>query len=257
MMRARPPDMVGYGHAHELLRGELGNLAVIPVRAGSKRLPGKNTLDFFGKPMFMHSVDAAVESGLFAEVHVSTESPEIADICRDHGVEVAFLRAARLASDEAGLDEVCRFVLDTYRDRQKLEFEFFCLLWATAPLRSHTDIVRAYGLLNDDTDAVVSVTSYDLPVFCAQRVDDEGWLSPCFPDMLWLSSQEMPKVFCDNGSHAWVRVSAFRQEGVWMPRRSRPYLMDKIRSVDIDTYEDLMLARYYYQRQLEGDTRES
>jgi len=224
------------------------NLAIIPVRTGSKRLRNKNTLDFFGKPMFIHTVEAALKSGLFDEVHVSTESQSVVNICSDYGLSVRFLRKKELAADSASLESVCSYVLDTFINKDNKIFDNFCLLWATAPLRTSQDITRSYELLTGESDGVVSVTNYDLPIFCAQQKNTDGFLTPNFPDMFWLPSQKMPDVCCDNGALCWVRVQAFRNEGVWMPKKTRPYYMEKARSIDVDTQEDLDLARYYYSK---------
>ena len=222
------------------------NIAIIPVRTGSKRLPNKNILDFFGKPMFMHTVEAALKSKLFDEVHVSTESKIVVDICKVNELSVKFLRPDILARDDASLESVCAHVLDKFLNEHEKTFDNFCLLWATAPLRTATDIVDSYKLLKEDCDCVVSVTDYDLPVYCSQQVDDDGFLIPNFPDMFWLPGQEMPSVFCDNGALSWCRVDAFRREGVWMPKKSKPYYMDKSVSADIDTQADLDFARYLF-----------
>jgi CMP-N-acetylneuraminic acid synthetase len=224
------------------------NIAIIPVRTGSKRLANKNILDFFGKPMFVHTVQAAIKSKIFDEIHVSTESSKVVEICKKYNLQVKFLRTKELASDDASLESVCSFVLDKFDKEYGLTFDNFCLLWATAPLRDSGDIIASYNLLTKGSDAVVSVTDYDLPVFCAQEVDCNDFLVPKFPEMFWLPSQKMPKVYCDNGALCWVRVEAFMNEGIWMPKKTRPYFMNKNRSVDIDTQEDLILAKYYYRK---------
>tara|TARA_B110000003_G_C16639806_1_gene529763 strand:+ start:1677 stop:2372 length:696 start_codon:yes stop_codon:yes gene_type:complete len=222
------------------------NLAIIPVRMGSKRLKDKNILDFFGQPMFMHTVNAALKSGLFDEIHVSTESQRVLEICEEYNIPVRFLRNETLSSDTASLESVCSHVLDVYKNKYNISFENFCLLWATSPLRSSEDVVKSYELLSEETDGVVSVTNYDLPVFCAQEENSDGFLTPNFPDKFWLPSQKMPNVYCDNGSLCWVKVKAFNKEGVWMPKKTKPYYMKKSQSVDIDTKEDLDMAKYYY-----------
>jgi CMP-N-acetylneuraminic acid synthetase len=224
------------------------NIAIIPVRTGSKRLPNKNILDFFGKPMFMHTVDAALESELFDEVHVSTESELVANICLENNLPIKFLRPDALAGDTASLESVCLYTLNKFLTDYEQSFNNFCLLWATAPLRTSLDIVNSYGLLQKDCDCdcVVSVTDYDLPVYCSQQIDHAGFLKPNFPDLFWLPGQDMPKVYCDNGALSWCRVDAFKREGVWMPKKSKPYYMDKSVSADIDTQLDLDYARYLY-----------
>ena len=229
------------------------NLAIIPVRTGSKRLKNKNILDFFGRPMFIHTVDAAIKSRLFNEVHVSTESLEVVKICDQHNLPVRFLRDETLANDTANLVSVCAYVLDTFKNKYNKSFDNFCLLWATAPLRTSQDIMRSYELLTEESDGVVSVTNYELPVFCAQQEKTDGFLTPNFPDMFWLPSKKMPAVCCDNGALSWVRVRAFRDEGVWMPKKTKPYYMEKARSIDIDTQEDLDLAKYYYAQSLKSE----
>jgi len=229
------------------------NLAIIPVRTGSKRLTNKNTIDFFGRPMFIHTVDAAIKSGLFDEVHVSTESLEVVKICEQYNLPVRFLRDEELADDTATLESVCAYVLDTFRNEYNINFNNFCLMWATAPLRTSEDVKRSYDLLTEELDGVVSVTSYDLPVFCAQQENADGFLTPHFPDMFCLPSKKMPDVCCDNGALFWMRVQAFRNEGLWMPKKTRPYYMEKERSVDIDTLEDFDLAKYYYSKIVDGE----
>jgi len=231
------------------------NIAIIPVRTGSKRLTNKNILDFFGKPMFVHTVQAAKKSGLFDEIHISTESNDVTKISENYGFPVKFLREQNLASDEASLESVCSFVLDKYKTEYNLEFDNFCMLWATAPLRTSIDIVKSYECLTKDADAVVSVTTYDLPVFCAQEVNSKGFLVPNFPDMFWLPSQKMPKVYCDNGALCWVRIDAFHKERSWMPKNTKPYIMEKSRSVDIDTEEDLKLAKYLFREQIVSEQK--
>lgn len=229
------------------------NLAIIPVRMGSKRLKNKNILDFFGRPLFVHTIDAALKSGLFDEIHVSTESELIVDICMENNLPVHFLRDESLANDAANLESVCSYVLNTFIDKYNKSFDNFCLLWATAPLRTSLDIIKSYELLTGEPDGVVSVTNYDLPVFCAQQKNMDGFLTPNFPDMFCLPSQKMPEVCCDNGALFWMRVQAFRNEGLWMSKKTRPYYMEKERSVDIDTQDDLNLAKYYYSKILDDE----
>jgi N-acylneuraminate cytidylyltransferase len=223
------------------------NLAIIPVRTGSKRLPGKNLKEFHGKPIFIHALDKARDSGLFDLIHVSTESEEVVEICRTYNYDVDFLRPCELARDTSSLEDVIDFVLNEYK-KKSVSITSLCLLWATAPLTEVNDIQEAYKLLkqHQNANAVVGITIYDLPVFCAQKVSDDGYLQPLFPDMMWLRSQDMPEVFCDNGSLAWVRVSAYKKFRTWMPPKSIGYSMPKNRSVDIDTMEDWERASYLY-----------
>jgi pseudaminic acid cytidylyltransferase len=225
----------------------LKNLAIIPVRTGSKRLPGKNTKDFFGKPMFMHTVHAAQKSGLFEEIHVSTESNTVIDLCEQAGLSIAFPRPKELASDEARIQNVCEYVLQTFLERGR-QFDNFCLLWATAPMRTDEDIRRSYGLMSNDINGVIGVSEYDLPVFCAQTLSSDGMLQPLFEDLLRAPGSEMPEAICDNGSLCWVRTSAFHKQGTWLPESMKGYKLPRNRAVDIDTADDWEWAEFLYRK---------
>lgn len=225
----------------------MSNLAIIPIRQGSRRLPGKNIRDFFGKPLVAYTLEYARKSGCFDEIMVSTDAPEIADICRAHGAAVPFLRPAELATDTAQLVDVVRHVLKNYAGRGVL-FDNFCLLWATAPMRTADDIRQAYAMFDTQTEAVVGVTSYEISVFSGFQMDAEHGLVPLFPATLRLPSSKQPPVCAVNSSLCWVRVRAFEQHNTWLPPRLKGYLMPRRFSVDIDTQDDWDLAEYYYRK---------
>jgi N-acylneuraminate cytidylyltransferase len=229
----------------------MSNLAIIPIRMGSKRLKNKNIKEFFGKPIFLYTLEHASTCGIFDEIFVSTESELVAKMCADHGYDIPFMRPAELAQDTTKLVEVCAHALKEYEKRNQT-FKNFCLLWATAPMRTAEDIVHAYKMLDEETDAVVAITNYDLPVFCAMYMDDQYRLDPVFPQYMKLSSGEQPKAFCDNGSMCWVKVRAFLKYHTWLPPRLKGYWMPRHRSVDIETIEDWRLTEYYYQLDNKG-----
>jgi pseudaminic acid cytidylyltransferase len=220
------------------------NLAIIPVRTGSKRLPKKNLLDFHGRPLFTYSIDCALNSDLFDEVHVSTESDEVFAMCTELGVEPAFKRPNELASDNATLQQVCDYVITEY-ERRGISFDAFCILWATAPLRTADDVRNSNALLFDDVDAVVGVTNYDLPYFSGHILDDNNFIKPIYPKMLH-GDIERPKVVCINSSLCWVSTKAFCEQKTWLPTNLISYFMPRWRSTDIDTKEDLDWAEYLY-----------
>jgi pseudaminic acid cytidylyltransferase len=222
-------------------------LAIIPVRTGSKRLKQKNFKNFHGKPLFHYTVEIALDSGVFDEIHISTESEELAAKCSVFNVAPKFLRPDNLATDSATLQQVCEFVLEEYQQRGS-EFDEFCILWATAPMRTIQDILESHQMLSDETDGVISVTDYDLPVFCAQKIGEDNQLDPLFPEMLRLPGSQMPKAVCDNGCLSWVKTDAFWRHRTWLPPKIKGYHMPRHRSVDIDTQEDWDIAEYLYQK---------
>ena len=223
----------------------MSNLAIIPVRQGSKRLQKKNTRSFFGRPMFAYTLDAARESGLFDKIHVSTESEDVAKMCSEMGLSIDFMRPHELATDEARLNDVCAYIIKEYGQRG-FRFDNFCILWATAPMRTAEDIQKAYSMLKDDVEAVIGVSDYNRPVYVGQKIDENGNLTPLFSDMLRQPRSKMPKVICDNGSMCWVRTEAHKKHDTWLPPKLKGYYMPRYRSVDIDTQEDWDWAEYCY-----------
>lgn len=223
-----------------------GNLAIIPVRTGSKRLPGKNMLMLDGRPLFIHAVEQAVESGVFDEIHVSTESDEVRRMCASAGIDVPFQRDAELASDTAKLLDVMKFVVRRYEQAGR-KFENICVLWATNPLRTADDICESLALLGADTHAVVGACEFEHPIYCAQEADGNGFLAPMFPDKLWLPSSSMPRALVDNGTLVWCRIASLFEYDSWMPPRTRPYIMPRSRSIEIETDDDWKLAQAQYQ----------
>lgn len=224
------------------------NIAIIPAKSNSRRLPNKNIRSFLGRPMVEYTLEAAKKSELFDNIHVSTESEDVAGLCAEIGFPVDFLRPQELATDEAKLNDVCAYVLKTY-SQQGVHFDNFCILWATAPMRTAEDIISAYNMLEEKVDGVVGVTEYNLPVYCAQNIDRQNNLAAVFPEMLLLSSSEMPKVVCDNGSLCWVRMKAYETFGNWLLPSLKGYYMPRNKSVDIDTQEDWEWAEFLCSRQ--------
>lgn len=222
-------------------------VCIIPARGGSKRLPRKNIVDFLGRPILAHTVDAAVASGVFSRVVVSTEDAEIAEVARNAGAEVHG-RADTLASDSARLVDVCLTFLDE-EERAGRTHDFFACLLATAPMRTAEDVKNAHALIESGIcDFAMAVTTYPLPPLQALRTSDEGFLRPMFPEMINLRAQETPALFVDNGSTYFAAVAAFRKERTFYGATLRGHVMPRDRSVDIDEPFDLELARLLAQR---------
>ena len=122
------------------------SLAIITARGGSKRIPGKNKKAFCGKPILLYSIDAALRSGLFDEVMVSTDDEEIAQLAIKAGAQVPFMRSAETANDYASTDDVIREVLDNYKNRGQ-QFDTFCCIYPTAPFITPERLKEAMALL--------------------------------------------------------------------------------------------------------------
>lgn len=217
-------------------------LCIIPARGGSKRFPRKNVALLDGKPLLLYSVEVALASHLFEEVLVSTEDSEIAGIAREAGARVD-PRSSGLASDSARLSHVCVDIIERFSQRGE-EYEVFCLLQPTCPLRSSSDLGTSYQLLADRAASyVVSVTEYEEPPFWCLSEDPEGFLQMMWgPDFL-TSRQQLPTVLKHNGSIVWARSEVFQQEKELLGgSRAVSYHMPRERSIDIDHPLDLKFA---------------
>ena len=133
------------------------NIAIIPVRTGSKRLTNKNILDFFGKPMFVHTVQAAKKSGLFDEIHVSTDSKIIGNVVQKAGVKIEFFRPKHLSDDLTGTIPVLKWVLEKYKSICKKFDDIFNIMPAS-PFLKKEDLVAAYNIC----DAPLSPTGFKI-----------------------------------------------------------------------------------------------
>ena len=223
-------------------------LAIIPARMGSKRLKKKNIKLLDGKPLFIHSVEQAKKSKIFNEIHVSSESNTVINICKKYKCNPQFRRPKKFASDNSSLEDVCKYVVNEYA-KKNIFFDIICIIWATSPLRNVDDLRKSFKIIRKkNINAVVSVTSYDLPFHCGQILDKKNKLEMVFPSLMWLPTSKAPKAVCDNGSFVFVRTNAFLKYKSWMPPKTYGYEMPKSRSVDLDTKEDWNYLEYLYKR---------
>lgn len=222
-------------------------LAVIPARGGSKRLPRKNIVDFFGKPIIAYTIEAALGSRCFGRVLVSTEDREISDIAIQHGAEVAD-RPADLAGDSATVVDVCIDILNREAAAGK-EYDVLCCLYPAAPLRGIDDIRAVVDLIEPGLcDFALAVTSVDQPPHQVFRTSANRELVALFPDLIDKRQDEFGDLVTDNGSTYAVSIAAFLQDRTFLGPKLRGHAMPRARSTDIDDQEDLEMARYFYQR---------
>jgi len=219
-------------------------LALVPARGGSKRLPGKNVLPLGGKPLIAWTIDAARNSGVFADVLVSTDKQSIADVARRCHAEVPWLRPAELASDTAGSADVLRHALRWY-ESERGEVEAVVLLQPTSPFRSAKSIRAAVEqyLRQPQRKPVVSVCRASThPAWCfsvegTQLTPFQGW------DQLSLRSQDLPPVFALNGAIYIFPAAQVRATGPLLTPQMQAFVMDDPNeSHDIDTEADWRVA---------------
>lgn len=218
------------------------NLAVILARSGSKGLKDKNIKELNGKPMMAYTIEAAVASGKYDTVHVSTDSEQYAEIARDYGADVPFLRSEDLAEDHASSWDVLRAVIKEYEKREKI-FDTVTLLQPTSPLREADDINAAFDLFEEkQADSVVSVCEVDYsPLLC--NVLDDSLSMDGFIDMSKVGRrQELSTYYRINGA-IYIQKTQLLMEGASVyGEKSYAYIMDKRKSIDIDDAYDFMIA---------------
>ncbi|QXI13564.1 pseudaminic acid cytidylyltransferase [Pseudomonas zeae] len=221
----------------------MSNVAIIPARGGSKRIPRKNLLPFDGVPMIVRSIRTALESGLFDQVVVSTDDAEIADVARVHGAQVPFLRPVDLADDFTGTAAVIVHALE-----QLPSFDFACCIYATAPLLQVRYLREGLELLERHADKsfAFSVCDFGFPVQRALTLDEQGALRALYPEFRNTRSQDLPKAFQDAGQFYWGRTEAWLRGEVLYSPASLPVILPRHLVQDIDTAEDWKRAEYLY-----------
>lgn len=218
------------------------HLAIIPARSGSKGLPGKNIRQLGGLPLMAWTIKTAVASGLFDTIILSTDSAEYARIGRKFGASVPWLRHPELATDESLVAETILETIDRFRDQGNL-FTHFTLLQPTSPLRSTTDLEKAWDLFNEkQAGAVVSVSPCDHPPQWCNTLPANGELESFIPEKYRAPRQLLEPMYRVNGAIYISDVEWFRQHRGFLSAGSFAYVMPAERSVDIDTETDFMLA---------------
>lgn len=220
-------------------------LAVIPARGGSKRLPGKNIKHLGGKPLIQWTIDAAIESGVFDRVCVSTDSDEIAGVAQQCGADVPFLRPEELASDTSTTASALAHFIEMLERTESCSISHVCLLQPTSPLRTADDIRNADRLLTvGNLDAVVSVCELEHPIQWCNRLGPKGSLKGFISPAANQRSQDQETYYRLNGAIYFCRTPvAMKLDTLYGDNvESRAYVMDQMQSVDIDTALDFAIA---------------
>ena len=217
-------------------------LAIIPARGGSKRIPHKNIKEFLGKPIIAYSIEAALNSGLFDEVMVSTDDPEIAAIAKRYGASVPFMRSAETANDFATTADVLNEVISEYKKRGQI-FDNLCCIYATAPLIASQDIIDAYNRLSQgDFACVYPVVQFSYPIWRCLDVAEDGSMKRRWPEYENSRSQDLPKEYHDTGTFYWYKL----QQGTLTSGKIGAIIVPEDRVQDIDTETDWKLAEMKY-----------
>lgn len=226
------------------MSGSEKTLAIIPARAGSKGLPGKNLAKVGEHSLIGWAVLAALQSSCVSRTVLSTDSQEIAAEGKFHGAEVPFLRPESLANDSATSVEVALHCLEVLEAEEGFVPEWLLLLQPTSPLRTSEDVREAFALTrNGECQAVVAVTEPSQHPMLAKTLDQDGFLHPIFHHGAG-RRQDLPRAYQPNGAIYWIKTDTLVREHSFYPERTKAYVMPAERSIDIDTAYDLELARF-------------
>lgn len=220
------------------------NLAIIPARSGSKGLKDKNIRLLNGQPLLKYSIDAAISSNLFDEIMVSTDSSIYAEIAKAAGASVPVLRSEVNSSDKASSSNVIIEVLNYYKQVGK-NFDTFCLLQPTSPLRKAEDIIRAYELfIRKSAKAVVSVCEAEhTPLWC-NVLNEDCSLENFLPVEATGQRQNYKQYYRINGAIYIVDIQQYLEDNNLYVKNCYAYIMNRKNSVDIDTIDDFEYAEY-------------
>lgn len=215
-------------------------LAIIPARSGSKGLKDKNILPLGGIPLSAWTIKAARESRVFDEIHFSTDAEKYAEIAKEYGASVPFLRDAELATDNADSWSVVKFVVKKYCTMGR-SFDAVMILQPTVPFRSAEDIREAVRLLEEkNAQAIVSVTEPEhSPYWCAELPPDGNMRIYHEKIQYLVGRQRLPKQYILNGAIYLTRIDHLMNTQSIYECGCYAYHMPRERSADIDTREDL------------------
>ncbi len=222
-------------------------IAVILARGGSKRLPRKNILDFFGKPLVAWTIAAAIDSGRFSRVLVSTDDEEIASVARGFGAEVPFLRKAAV-DDHSPASEATLVALEQAESHWGEQFDVVVQLMANCPLRGAPEIRAALEQFeNNGFHPLISCFRFGwMNPWWAVSLNDEGQPSYLFEDALNARSQDLPALFCPTGAIWVARTETLRAAKSFRAPGHRFFPIDWISAVDIDDDADMTFAKACY-----------
>lgn len=229
-------------------------LAVITARGGSKRIPRKNIKPFLGKPILLYSIQAALDSGVFDEVMVSTEDEEIAELAGKAGAKVPFFRSSNTANDYATTADVLLEVLEQYRE-MGMQFDYICCIYPTAPFVSAGRLREAMEKLTaQDADALLPVVKFSFPPQRSVVLGEDGFLRFKWQEYMLARSQDLEPFYHDAGQFYGLRVESFLEQKKMVMEKTLPLVLPESEVQDIDTEEDWRIAEAKY-RALHGEEK--
>lgn len=218
------------------------NVAIIPARGGSKRIPRKNIKYFCDKPIIAYSIENAIKSNLFDKVIVSTDDFEIAEIAKQFGADVPFFRSNLLSDDFSTTHDVMTETITKLKQNGKT-LEYACCLYATAPLVLVKDLKTGFELLkNKGFDLVLAASKFDSSIFRSFKLNSIGGLEMIYPEHYFSRSQDLPTVYHDAGQFYWAKAEYWLGKQEKFNSKMSIVEIPSWRTQDIDTESDWIRA---------------
>ena len=225
----------------------MASLCIIPARGGSKRIPRKNIKSFLGKPIIGYSIEAALSSGLFDEVMVSTDDLEIAEIGKKYGAKVPFLRSENNSNDYATTFDVIEEVIKKYKKLDK-SFDYVCCLYSCSPFVNELKLKEAFDLmLTENFDSVFPVMPFGFPIQRALQLNDNNKIDFFYPEYSLTRSQDLKLLYHDAGQFYWMKTEKCLLEKKIVTNNTGIIVITEMEGQDIDTEIDWKLAELKYE----------
>lgn len=221
------------------------NLAIIPARGGSKRIPRKNIKEFLGKPIIAYSIEAALNSGMYDEVMVSTDDEEIAEVAKQYGAQVPFLRSPETSNDYAVTADVIREVLACYMKMGKC-FDRVTCLYSTAPFVSADRLKESFLMLSEDIQSVFTCVAFSFPIQRALHIVD-GKIEMLHPEYMFTRTQDIESTYHDAGQFYTFTVDFFNKTHSLWGKNTAGLVLSELEVQDLDTMTDWQLAEMKYE----------
>lgn len=218
-------------------------LAIIPARGGSKGLPEKNIKLLYDKPLIAWTIEQAKECIYIDEVFVTTDSEKIANVSREYGIKIPFLRPAYLAQDSSSSMDVVEHVL-SYYESKKVYFDYIILLEPTSPLRKKNDLDSAIQIAinNENADGVVSLGEVHMEhPMIVKKINDEGYIEPYIDDVKKITQrQQADKAYFPYGVIYMIKTSIFKKEKAFYTNNVLPYFIERWQNYEVDDIYDFI-----------------
>jgi pseudaminic acid cytidylyltransferase len=222
------------------------NIAIIPARGGSKRIPRKNIKNFYGKPMISYAINAALASAIFDHVVVTSDDNEIMDLATRYGAEVFFRRPRRLSDDITPTVPVIAHAIQECSIFYGSNIDYICCIYPTNPFLLASDLITSLTQFQlADVDYCFPVTEFPSSVHRALTQDEDGVVLPMFPENQLKRTQDLPSAYYDAGQFYWGRKSSWLQNP-FLHSSSLGYAIPSWRVVDIDSPDDWSRAEVIY-----------